>query len=135
ALATLAVTARAQANIDITSFEVTSSSTLAGDHPDLRTKLTLADPGDPEVASNVRVDLPRGMFGNPNASTPCTAADFAQQQCPVNSQVGIVTVSARYLDDPDTLLGTAPIFNLEPGADQTALFGFITPKLHNPVSI
>ena len=134
-IAVLAIAAPAQAAIGIESFEVTSSTTLAGDHPDLRTKLRLADPGAPEAASNVTVNLPRGMFGNPNAVTRCTGADFALQQCPVNSQVGVVTVWAAYQADSNTQLGTAPIYNIEPGPEQTALFGFITPKLHNPVSI
>jgi len=135
ALAGLAIPAAAAAESSIESFEVDSSTTQAGGHPDLRTKFRLDAPGQPEAASDVEVNLPQGMFGNPNAVTPCSAANFALTQCAPDSQVGLVTVWANYLGDPDTLLGTAPVYNVEPGEDQTALFGFNIPKLQTPVSI
>ena len=32
---------------------------------------------------------PEGVFGNPNAVTKCSADDFALEQCPTDSQVGV----------------------------------------------
>ena len=54
----------------------------AGGHPDLSTSFTLDNPGEPEAAQNVIFKAPEGVFGNPNAITQCTSADFALDQCP-----------------------------------------------------
>ena len=75
-------------------------------------------------------NAPEGLFGNPYAITHCTSADFALDQCPSNSQAGLITVS-----DASGLLGTAPIFDLVPQGDETALFAFIVPSLHIPINI
>ena len=79
---------------------------------------------------------PRGIFGNPNADhRSAPRSDFALDQCPSDSQAGLITVHANYEGDPDHLLGTAPIFDVEPGGDQTALFAFIVPTLNIPINI
>ena len=107
----------------------------AGGHPDLTTSFTLGSPGEPEAARNVIFQAPEGIFGNPNAVTECTSGDFALDQCPSNSQVGVITVNANYQDDPDFLLGTAPIFIVEPVGEDTALLAFVVPTLNIPISI
>src|SRR5215213_7256226 len=102
ALAVAAFAAPAQASIQIKSFETISSDgaeTKAGSHPDLITTFELADPGSPEAAKNITFNAPEGVFGNPNALTRCTAADFALMECPVNSQAGLITVRANYKGD------------------------------------
>ena len=54
------------------------------------------NPGAPEAAQNVIFNAPEGVFGNPNAITHCTSSDFALDQCPSNSQAGLITVYANY---------------------------------------
>ncbi len=125
----------AMASEAITSFTTTTSTTAAGGHPDLSTSFTLEAPGAPEAARNVTFNAPEGLFGNPNAVTRCIAADFALARCPADSQVGLITVRANYKGDPNNLLGTAPLFSMVPGEDQTALFAFIVPTLGIPVNI
>ena len=44
-------------------------------------------------------------------------------------------VHANYEGNPDYLLGTAPIYDLEPEAEQTALFAFVVPTLDIPIAI
>ncbi len=132
-LASLAGSARASEGIK--SFSTTTSTTEAGGHPDLSTAFTLENPGTPEAAKNVIFNAPEGIFGNPFAVTHCTSSDFALDQCPSNSQVGLITVHARYEGNPDYLLGTAPIFDVEPGEGQTALLAFIVPTLNIPINI
>ena len=127
-----AVPARA---MQIEGFETTSSSSLAGDHPDLHTHFALSGAGAPEVAKDVAFDLPQGMFGNPNVLTPCTSLDFALQQCPSDAQAGLVTVHANYEGDPNHLLGTAPIYDLEPGSGEAARFAFYVPVIDIPIAI
>src|SRR6478672_9506394 len=70
------------ATITVESFTTSTSSTQAGGHPNLTTSFSLAKPGMPEAAKNVVFEAPQGIFGNPNALTRCTAADFAQTKCP-----------------------------------------------------
>jgi hypothetical protein len=125
----------AQASEGIESFTTTTSTTDAGGHPDLSTSFMLENPGAPEAAKNVIFEAPEGIFGNPYAITHCTSADFASDKCPPNSQAGLITVYAAYKGNPDYLLGTAPIFSLEPKGAETALFAFITPILDIPITI
>ena len=128
-----ASSARASENIE--SFSTNTSTTQAGGHPDLETAFTLSEPGAPEAARNVIFDAPRGVFGNPNAISRCTASLFALDECPVSSQAGLITIRANYDHEPDLLLGTAPIYDMEPGAEETARFSFIIPTLGIPISI
>ncbi len=126
------VASSASASIGIDSFSTTSSTNQAGGHPDLFTNFELHEAGVVEAAKNVTFNAPRGLFGNINASTRCAPSDFALNQCPPNSQVGLVTV---YEGSPAVLLGTAPLFNVLPQPDQTALFQFTVPTLNIPISI
>jgi hypothetical protein len=125
----------AQAAIVIEKFETTSNETQAGGHPELRTVFSLANPGAPESAKSVSFVAPEGVFGNPNALTRCTAADFALDQCPVNSQAGLVTIRANYEGNPEFLLGTAPLFDMQPQEEETARFSFIAPLVDIPIAI
>ena len=214
-LAALALAAPAQASRGSESFSTTTSTTAAGGHPDLSTSFMLHNPGSPEAAQNVIFNAPEGVFGNPYAITHCTSSDFALDQCPSDSQAGLITVYSNYpgneitqcsieygttisygssapcsqsvpikvatqvsaeatglaagvtyhyrvhaidvaghaVDGTDQtfeaggatttlhgeaepyLLGTAPIFDLEPQAAETALFAFIVPTLDIPINI
>ena len=135
AIAGLCLAAPAGAQISIESFTTTSSDSQAGGHPDLTTSFELAEPGITEAAKEVTFEAPEGIFGNPNALSRCTAADFALQQCPVNSQEGLVTIRANYEGDPDFLLGTAPLFDMLPQEGETARFSLIVPTLNIPIAI
>jgi hypothetical protein len=125
----------AGAKITIESFKTEGSETQAGGHPDLTTSFSFGDPGKPEAAKNVIFNAPEGVFGNPNALTRCTAADYALQECPVNSQAGIITIHAKYEGDEDFLLGTAPLFDMVPQDIETARFSLIVPTLKIPIAI
>jgi hypothetical protein len=131
----LAFAAPAQASIVIDSFETTSSDSEAGRHPDLTTYFKLAEPGVHEAAKDVAFEAPEGIFGNPNAVTECTAADFALNECSPNSQAGMVTIAAQTEADPEEMLGTAPIFILVPQEGETARLSFVVPTLDIPISI
>jgi hypothetical protein len=134
-LALMALPAPAMASLGIESFSTTSSDHTAGGHPDLTTSFMLDEPGVEEAARNVIFEAPEGIFGNPYAITHCTSVDFALAKCPATSQAGLVTVYANYKGDTHRLLGTAPIFDVEPQAEQTALFAFIVPTLDIPINI
>jgi hypothetical protein len=126
----------ASASEGIASLQVSSSSSQAGGHPDLETSFTLEHPGQPEAAREISVQLPRGLFGNPNAAKKCSAEDFALTQCPIDSQVGYITLKANYEGFEKTLLGTAPVFDMESQSpDETARLAFIAPIVDVPINI
>lgn len=125
----------ASASLGVESFSTTSSNSEAGGHPDLSTSFRLAEPGVEEAARNVIFQAPEGIFGNPYAITHCTSSDFALDQCPSDSQAGLITVYANYEGDQHKLLGTAPLFNVEPLGQQTALLAFTVPTLNIPINI
>ena len=134
-LALLALSGQARASVAIESFTTTSSDSQAGGHPDLSTSFTLAAPGEPEAAQTVIFNAPTGVFGNPNALTRCTSADFALTQCTPNSQAGLVTVTAKYSGNPYYLLGTVPLFDVVTQGEEPGRFAFVVPILNIPVSI
>ncbi len=126
----------AQGAVGIESLQISSSTTQAGGHPNLETSFALENPGNPESVREAAVQLPQGLFGNPNAAEKCTAEDFALTQCPVDSQVGIITVKANYGGFERTLLGTAPVFDMESESpDETARLAFIAPIANVPINI
>ena len=131
----LAAASSASASIQIDSFGTTSSADQAGGHPDLETSFTLHESGVKEVPKNAIFNAPQGLFGNINALVKCAPSDFAKNECPSNSQAGLITVHANYAGNPNFLLGTAPVFDVSPQASQTALFEFIVPTLDIPISI
>ncbi len=134
-LACLGLAGQAQASMEIEAFSTASSDHTAGGHPDLSTSFDLVEPGVEETARNVTFEAPTGIFGNPYAISHCTSSDFALDQCPAGSQAGLITVYANYEGEEHHLLGTAPIFDVEPQGDQTALFAFIVPTLNIPINI
>ena len=134
ALGATAVPAMAVEQVQIDSFATNTSSTEAGDHPDFETEFTIGEPGVTQSARNVAFNAPEGLFGDPRVVTQCSPTSFALQSCPYASQIGLITIYANYQGNPNNLLGTAPIFDMDPG-DNTALFAFIVPKLGIPISI
>ncbi len=136
ALASLAIFAiPAQAAQQIEEFTTTSSTSLAGGHPDLTTAFKLKDAGAPEVARNITFNTPEGIFGNPSVLTQCRAVDFSLNSCPPGAQAGLVTLRANYESNPNYLLGTAPIYSVEAGPSETARFAFVAPTLNIPIAI
>ncbi len=126
----------AQASQVIESFSVSSSDTEAGGHPDLGASIDLENPGLPEAAKNVIVNFPEGVFGNPQAIPTCSSASFALNECMPAAQAGLITVRANYSGNPNYLLGTAPLYNLDARGDfETARFAFVAPTVDIPINI
>jgi hypothetical protein len=126
----------AHASEEIEALEITSGTTQAGGHPDLETFFALKSPGAPDAARDINVQLPRGLFGNPNAAQKCTSEEFALTECPIDSQVGTVTIKANYEGFERTLLGAAPVFDIESQSpEETADLAFIAPIVNVPINI
>ena len=127
--------ASANAALTVQEFETNTSEELAGGHPDLVTRFKLDRGPSNEVAKNITFQAPQGLFGNPRALTQCNTIDFAQQQCPPNSQAGLITIHGEYEGNPNYLLGTAPIYTVEPGPEEAARFSFYVPVLDIPIAL
>src|SRR5690349_13524000 len=129
------LTGQAGAAPSLESSTLSLSSVQAGAHSDLSVSLALEDPGEPESAKDLLIDLPPGYFLYPSFQVRCTTADFGEDKCPVESQVGIVRVHGNYGGDPDFELGEAAIRLLTPQSGQFARLGFLVPTLESPVEI
>jgi hypothetical protein len=130
----LAFAVPARAALSIEEFETTASTSEAGAHPDLRTHFKLGGSGG-EVAKNVIFNAPQGLYGNPKVLTECSSLDFALQQCPPNSQAGLITIHADYLGNPNYLLGTAPVYTIGTAGDEAARFSFYVPVINIPIAL
>jgi hypothetical protein len=131
-----AIPAQAAGPLSVESFTVGSNNTEAGAHPDLTTSIAVSNPGDPQAAEDVEINFPEGLFGNPQAIAVCRSADFALNQCPGASQAGIITILANYESDPNYLLGTAPLYNMEArGGFETARLAFVAPTVGVAINV
>ena len=125
----------ARAAIQIESFETTSSSSLAGDHPDLSTDFELGDSGHRKSPKPSSSTPRRGSSAIPTSSTLAPRSTSRSSNARRNSQSGLITIRADYEGDSEHLLGTVPIYTVEPGADDAARFAFYVPILDIPISI
>ena len=78
---------------------------------------------------------PQGIFGNTNAIPQCSSVAFALDECAPDSQVGLITIHAKYKGNPNYLLGTAPLFDSFPQPEELARFAFIAPVVDIPIAI
>lgn len=83
---------------------ITSSTTVAGGHPNLNTSFDIAG-GQPK---NIQVRLPRGFAASLSSRSPlCTAAQATTGDCPASSRIGQASITASTDTDPVTGVGDA----------------------------
>ncbi len=139
-LAALVVPATAHAGSPIREVYIEPSTTQAGGHPDLLTVLwtynRTSQPEYPEPNCNCQdprsiiINSPAGLIADPHATAQCTQADFAQFECPIESEVGwnIIEFSNR---EPlvGGYLAKVPVYNLVPPPNSAGMMGFNAPSL------
>ncbi|MGA8745189.1 MAG: hypothetical protein WB507_04930 [Solirubrobacterales bacterium] len=129
----------AHAAAPINSFTIAPSTTTAGGHPDITTLFTVGNRETVNVsgpncrcqnAKDLTVDAPPGLIANPHATPQCTAAEFAVNGCPIDTQVGLARVGFG-AHTPEGggggLEGVVPLYNLVPHFGQAGLVGFNIP--------
>lgn len=120
----------ASAEFGVHDVEVSATPTQAGAATDFRAKFAFnTQPANPDIPDggvrHVRVELPPGLVGNPNAVPTCRPEVFVQvaAPCPPESQIGKVRI--RYdLGFSGVEWRWQPVFNLEAADDEPASFGF-----------
>jgi hypothetical protein len=125
-----------RAGVQLTEADGTFSR-QAGAHPDFdfsfafpvveTTRDGLPVTGPPEAMKDVVLDLPLGMYANPNALPACSPAEFLNgvqnvPACPVDSQVGVVTVDLKGSFGEG--VHHVALYNLTHGPEVPARFGF-----------
>jgi hypothetical protein len=115
-----------------------SELTQAGAHADLTTTIHfnvvrgIGPEGPNELTEgnpkDIEVNLPPGLVGDPQATPMCTQEQlkgFGEgPACPVNSQVGVVTITYyRSFAEHGTTF-TVPVYNMQPPVNTPAQFGF-----------
>lgn len=126
----------ASANVPIQNMGLVPSSHQAGGHPDLQIAVSFQNGPTQQLeegtntscdCQNVRfvtVHAPQGLVGDPHSTPQCTSAQFATASCPVDSQVGAITVGLN-----GSTTGVVPsvsaVYNLVPRADEAGLLAFV----------
>src|SRR5262249_8057831 len=115
-------------------FAMEPTDTQAGGHPDLNIVTEwvsggiFAGGGPLPTLRRLKVHTPTGFIGDPHVTPKCTLTEFSAAACPVDSQIG--TVSIPNLE----IFGIfSPLYNMETSPDQAGLLGFITPLISSPV--
>jgi uncharacterized repeat protein (TIGR01451 family) len=122
------------------SFSVALSKDQAGGHADVTTSyyFNRDQAGYPEDSlKDTVVDLPPGFAGDATQIPYCTAAQldhvffyYESNTCPINSQVGTITITASNhpfsTTEPDEPLGrwSEPVYNMQPLGGEVARLGF-----------
>lgn len=131
-LAALSMASAAGAAVQITAFDFAatnadgSPSVQAGAHPfQVTTSFTFPSHDDgqgnivpDENARNLTVSLPVGFVGDPTAMPTCEEQQLEKGSCPVNTQVGTVTLVTSGTPIP------FPVYNMKPPPGVPAEFGF-----------
>ena len=123
----------AHASVAIESFTAQLGSAQAGGHPNYMTTFTLSShqtsptPCGCNDVEDATAHLPTGFVGNPHATPQCDVAQFAANECPTDSQVGVVLVgfsAAAEVGSFQNQKFVAPLYNMVPPPEQPALLAF-----------
>lgn len=121
-LLALAPLARASESFGISSFTTSMSSSQAGGHPDFTTSFALDTDTEGDAigqARNVRLDLPPGLLGDPQATPRCTPEELAGYDCQPSQQVGVL--DARFtFPGQEPVEERVPIYNMIASSGHTA---------------
>jgi hypothetical protein len=112
----------ASAAFGVSGFTYTNSTTQANGHPNVDISFNRTG-SESEDLKDIQLDLPTGVFANPEAANPkCTAAQFNADGCPANAQVGTVTTKVKALSLLDLdIQGSVDVISADPG--QVATLG------------
>ncbi len=120
------VSAAAAFEVEPGSFTFTASSDQAGAHADLTESFALAQKAGGGVGALMRgaeVVVPLGFAGYPSHVKTCASFQLVLGECPSDAQIGTIEIVLRPFPG-DYAIGLAPLYNMVPPPDETAVFGF-----------
>jgi hypothetical protein len=97
------------------------ASTTAGANSDVNVQMSFSG----GQVRDLRVELPPGLVGNPNATPRCTVTQLQASACPANTQVGEVEAVANILSLPAPVNVSGELYNLDPQPGEPARFGIV----------
>lgn len=127
----LALPAVAAADVTVTGFSVTPSTTAAGAHPDVVVNEQFSyGSSTTDSVKKTTLHFPAGLLGNPQATPKCSESDFEADSCPANTQVGETTVgtlvyAAPPLSLPLSISAPGSIYNLVSDSTHPAILGIV----------
>ena len=123
-----------EAELGFTKFAMEPSDTQAGGHPDLNIVTEwvsggiFSGGGPLPTLRRLKVHTPTGFIGDPHVTPKCSLTEFSSAACPVDSQIGTVSLPSF------GIFGIFfPLYNMETNPDQAGLLGFTTPLIAAPV--
>ncbi|HEX6458325.1 MAG TPA: hypothetical protein VF032_05350 [Thermoleophilaceae bacterium] len=132
--AALALPGIARADVTVSSFSVTPSTTAAGAHPDVVVNEQFSyGSSTTDSVKTTTLHFPAGLLGNPQATAKCSETDFEADACPANTQVGETTVGANVSGLPAPP-SPGSIYNLVPDGVHPAVLGIVvSPTVGNKI--
>jgi hypothetical protein len=124
----LVLPASASATVTMTDFKVEPSSKQGGGHPSVTITQSFSYSNTTDSVKDAFVRLQPGLLGNPQSAAMCTQAQFQADNCPADSTVGSVQVSARaYILPlvPVDLTNNGMVYNMRPTGDEPARVGIV----------
>ena len=125
----LALPASASATVTMTDFKVEPSSKQGGGHPSVTITQSFSyGSSTTDSVKDAFVRLQPGMLGNPQSAAFCSQAQFQADNCPADSTVGSVQVSAKaYILPllPVDLTNNGVVYNLRPTGNEPARVGIV----------
>lgn len=135
-------TASAVPGAEIISYEAFANEYQAGSHPDITFKFQISThaslPKTESGANSIKtavIELPAGVSANPHAVAQCTASQFALNECPPDSQVGIAHPIVLVSDTEGGFINPGPsaLYNLVPQPGQAGLTAWKTGIVAIPI--
>jgi uncharacterized repeat protein (TIGR01451 family) len=78
----------------------------------------------PVPVKDLSAELPPGLVGNPTPFPRCPEEEFFKQECPADTQVGVVVLT---ISEPLQNAFPVGIYNVPPAPGEPARFGFVAP--------
>jgi hypothetical protein len=126
ALGVAAMPAPALAGVTMSDFKVEPSSKQGGGHPNVTITQTFSYDNGSDSAKDAFVRLQPGMLGNPQSAGFCSQQQFQADNCPADSVVGSVVVTAHLVTLPLVpLTNPGKVYNLKPTGSEPARVGIV----------
>jgi hypothetical protein len=121
----------ARAQLTVSSFSLTPSTTRAGANPDVTVTASFSS-DDGDSPRDATISLPPGLLANPLAPSTCDASDFANDSCPDSSKIGDGTITGTSFGQ--TLSIPTSIYLIAPQGSELARIGLIVDFFDSPVA-